>query len=75
MQDLIQKYVGADAVIWSFPLYYFGMPSKLKAFLDRTLPINLPFIELSESGTADIPPAMICPVSDMSSFPPVDSLR
>ena len=74
MQDLIQKYVGADVVIWSFPLL-FGMPSKLKAFLDRTLPINLPFIELSESGTCRHPPAMICPVSDMSSFPPVDSLR
>lgn len=55
MQDLIQKYVGADVVIWSFPLYYFGMPSKLKAFLDRTLPINLPFIELSESGTCRHP--------------------
>ena len=55
MQHLIQKYVGADMVIWSFPLYYFGMPSKLKAFLDRTLPINLPFIELSESGTCRHP--------------------
>lgn len=51
MNDLIPKYLDADLVIWSFPLYYFGMPSKLKAFLDRMLPTILPSIELSESGS------------------------
>jgi multimeric flavodoxin WrbA len=55
MQDLIPKYLDADLVIWSFPLYYFGMPSKPKAFLDRLLPTILPSIELSESGSCRHP--------------------
>lgn len=44
MAALTAKYLEADVIIWSFPLYYFGMPSKTKAFLDRLLPNNLPFI-------------------------------
>lgn len=51
MAELIEKYVNADLVIWSFPLYYFGMPSKIKAFLDRLLPTNLPAISVYEDGT------------------------
>ena len=52
MEKLIQKYIEADLVIWSFPLYYFGMPSKIKAFLDRLLPINLPFMDIDADGTS-----------------------
>ncbi len=55
MQNLIPKYLDADLVVWSFPLYYFGMPSKLKAFLDRMLPTVLPLIELTESGSCRHP--------------------
>ena len=51
MAELIQKYVHADLVIWSFPLYYFGMPSKIKSFLDRLLPTNLPTMNVYEDGT------------------------
>ena len=29
----------ADIIIWSFPLYCYGMPSHLKAVLDRTIPL------------------------------------
>lgn len=29
----------ADVIIWSFPLYCYGMPSHLKAVLDRTIPL------------------------------------
>ena len=36
--ELLDKYVEADVVIWSFPLYCFGMPSHLKAVLDRMIP-------------------------------------
>jgi len=35
--DQIKK---ADVVIWSFPLYFFSLPSHLKAVLDRTLPLG-----------------------------------
>lgn len=51
MAGHIEKYRNADLIIWSFPLYYFGMPSKTKAFLDRLLPINLPAIYIHDDGT------------------------
>lgn len=42
MNGALQKYIEADALIFSFPLYYFSLPSRLKLFLDRTLPLSLP---------------------------------
>lgn len=55
MEELIEKYVASDIVIWSFPLYYFGMPSKVKAFLDRMLPTNLPYMKINNDGTSGHP--------------------
>lgn len=46
MAGHLQHYIEADLVIWSFPLYYFSMPSKIKGFMDRLLPTVLP--ELTE---------------------------
>lgn len=34
--EILQLYPKADLIIWSFPLYCYGMPSHLKAVLDRT---------------------------------------
>ena len=56
MAGLTEKYLHADLVIWSFPLYYFGMPSKFKAFLDRLLPTNLPFMTVNADETSGHPP-------------------
>ena len=36
---ILDLYRAADLVIWSFPLYCYGMPSHLKAVLDRTIPL------------------------------------
>ena len=36
---ILDIYREADIIIWSFPLYCYGMPSHLKAFLDRTIPL------------------------------------
>lgn len=33
----------ADVIVESFPLYFFGMPSALKAMTDRCLPFMLPY--------------------------------
>ncbi|MHB1652186.1 MAG: NAD(P)H-dependent oxidoreductase [Desulfitobacteriaceae bacterium] len=55
MAELIEQYIKADLIVWSFPLYYFGMPSKIKAFLDRMLPTNLPYMDLNEDGTSGHP--------------------
>ena len=45
MAGILQKIQAADSIIWSFPLYYFGLPSQAKAALDRQLPMVLPFME------------------------------
>ena len=36
---ILDLYVKADLIIWSFPLYCYSMPSHLKAVLDRTIPL------------------------------------
>ena len=36
---ILDDYRSADLIIWSFPLYCYGMPSHLKAVLDRTIPL------------------------------------
>ena len=51
MQAVIQKILWADVVVWSFPLYYFGLPGPLKNLIDRQLPMSLPFMSAeTESG-------------------------
>ncbi len=37
--DILDVYCKADVLVWSFPLYCYGMPSHLKAVLDRTIPL------------------------------------
>ena len=37
--EILDLYRRADLIIWSFPLYCYGMPSHLKAVLDRTIPL------------------------------------
>lgn len=52
MAEILKKYLAADVILWSFGLYYFSVPSKLKALIDRQLPMVLPFMEKdSESGS------------------------
>ena len=51
MQGVIDKILWADVVVWSFPLYYFGLPGSLKTLIDRQLPMSLPFMSTeTESG-------------------------
>ena len=45
MPEVIEKLLWADITIWSFPLYYFSVPGKLKTLIDRQLPMVLPFME------------------------------
>nr|WP_297762770.1 flavodoxin family protein [uncultured Butyrivibrio sp.] len=37
--EILDLYRDSDMIIWSFPLYCYGMPSHLKAVLDRTIPL------------------------------------
>ena len=40
MRDILDQILESELLIWSFPLYCYGMPAPLKAILDRTLPLS-----------------------------------
>ena len=48
---ILDIYREADIIIWSVPLYCCGMPSLLKAFLDRTIPLVKMKMVQEENGT------------------------
>ena len=48
---ILDLYRDADVIIWSFPLYCYGMPSHLKAVLDRTIPLVKMNMVLEADGT------------------------
>lgn len=50
MTQIIEDFTHADLVIWSTPQYAYGMPSPLKAILDRLLPLSLPDQKTDEFG-------------------------
>lgn len=50
MDEIHTQLLASDIVIWSFPLYFFGMPSGIKALMDRQLPLLLPFMDPREDG-------------------------
>ncbi len=53
MQGIIASRVWADVTIWSFPLYYFGVPGPLKNLIDRQLPMSLPFMVERTDGVGN----------------------
>ena len=48
---ILDLYRTSDVIIWSFPLYCYGMPSHLKAVLDRTIPLIKMKMVQKEDGT------------------------
>ena len=40
MKAILEEILACDLLVWSFPLYCYGMPASLKALLDRTLPLS-----------------------------------
>ena len=40
MREILKQILDSELLIWSFPLYSYGMPAHLKALLDRTLPLS-----------------------------------
>lgn len=52
MQPIYGKILAADIVVESFPLYFFGMPSIMKAMTDRCLAFMQPYMgNRTENGT------------------------
>jgi len=42
MQDLYEKIVGADGIIFGTPIYFWGMTGQAKTVMDRTIALNQP---------------------------------
>lgn len=40
MRNLLEKMLQSDLLVFSFPLYCYGMPAPLKALIDRILPLS-----------------------------------
>ena len=40
MKGILEKILESELLIFSFPLYCYGMPAPLKALVDRTLPLS-----------------------------------
>nr|MDD6336074.1 flavodoxin family protein [bacterium] len=40
MQEILEEILDSDVLIFSFPLYCYGMPAPLKALIDRTMPLS-----------------------------------
>lgn len=40
MKDILQQMLQSDLLLFSFPLYCYGMPAPLKAIIDRILPLS-----------------------------------
>ena len=40
MRDILNEMLASDLLLFSFPLYCYGMPAPLKALMDRTLPLT-----------------------------------
>ena len=40
LRGILEEILDSDLLIWSYPLYCYGMPAPLKALLDRTLPLS-----------------------------------
>ena len=54
--EILDLYRTSDLVIWSFPLYCYGMPSHLKAVLDRTIPLmKMDMVQLSDGRVQHVP--------------------
>lgn len=53
---ILDLYRAADLIIWSFPLYCYGIPSHLKAVLDRTIPLmKMDMVQLSDGRVQHVP--------------------
>lgn len=53
--QILDLYPEMDLIIWSFPLYCYGMPSHIKAVLDRTIPLNQMKMEIVDGRTRHLP--------------------
>lgn len=49
--EILKLYPEMDLIIWSFPLYCYGMPGPMKTVLDRTIPLIQKRMEVKDGRT------------------------
>jgi len=50
MRNVLPEMLEADAIVWAFPLYCFGVPARMQAVQERMLPFVMPhFVSVGES--------------------------
>lgn len=49
--ELFRKWMEADLVVYATPLYHFTVNARMKAFIERTLPVLQPFFHQNEGQT------------------------
>lgn len=47
-QELLAKLIASDVAVYATPLYYHTVNAQMKTFLERTLPIEEPFVEKAD---------------------------
>ncbi len=50
MRGILEEILDSDLLIWSYPLYCYGMPAPLKALCDRTMPLSSAFAALAAAA-------------------------
>ncbi len=50
-KELFPKYVESDLIVMATPLYHYTVNALLKTFIERTLPVAEPFLELRDGVT------------------------
>lgn len=69
--ELMPKWLKSDIAVYSFPLYHYTVNAQMKAFIERTLPVLMPYFEPSDDHTThplrSKPPASV--VLSVAGFP------
>lgn len=87
MKEILKEITESDLLIFSFPLYAYGMPAPMKAMIDRLLPLtsmemremNGSYRHVGQSDYSDLKFVMICgcgfPNSRNNFEPAVDQFK
>ncbi|MBN1614620.1 MAG: NAD(P)H-dependent oxidoreductase [Deltaproteobacteria bacterium] len=79
-KEIFPKYLACDLVVLATPLYHFTVNALMKTFIERTLPIALPFFEKRDGVTShplrhEPPPAVVVSVAGFPEESVFDQLK
>ncbi|MHB8084826.1 MAG: NAD(P)H-dependent oxidoreductase [Dehalococcoidia bacterium] len=78
--ELYPKWLESDIVVYASPLYYYGLNAEMKAFIERTLPILIPFLKRGKDTTghplrSKFPQSVVVSVAGFPDDSVFDALR